>query len=328
MSFSAQVAVFVLIFLGITFGLALALIVSQRPAPLPDSDRGLAFDRLLDQPQGAVGGLERTVYQGVDGAEMPLTIAGRDPAKPILVLIHGSGWDGTQFDALAARLSDVAEVRVPTLRGHGPTPRRRGDIDYIGQFEDDMAALVADAGDRDVIFLGHSSGGGLVVRMAGGDHGQKMDGAILLAPFLKHNAPVTRANAGGWAYPLTRRIIGLSILNAFRIHLLDHLTVIQFAMPRRVLDGPMGDHATTAYSWRLNTSFAPRGDYLADVAGLPPFLLIAGREDEAFVAEGYEPLMTPATSKGRYAVLDDLGHLDIVDAPETEALIREYLRDV
>ncbi|WP_238366245.1 alpha/beta fold hydrolase [Mesobacterium pallidum] len=322
MSFSAQVGIFVLISLGVTFAVALGLIASQRPGPLPESQDGLAFDRLLNRVQGSAEGLERTTY---GTPPMPLTVAGRGADKPILVLVHGSGWDGTQFDGLAARLADAAEVRVPTLRGHGPGPERRGDVDYIGQLEDDLAALVSDAGDRDVVFVGHSSGGGLVVRMAGGRHGQRMDAAVLLAPFLKYNAPVTRANSGGWAHPLTRRIIGLSILNAFRIHLLDRLTVIQFAMPRRVLDGPMGGHATTAYSWRLNTSFAPRGDYLSDVAALPPFVLVAGAEDEAFVAEGYEPLLTQATTKGRYQVLPGVGHLDLVDAPQTETLIREVL---
>ena len=74
--------------------------------------------------------------------------------------------------------------------------------------------------------LGHSSGGWLVVRFAGGAHGDLIDHAVLLAPFLKYNAPTTRENAGGWAYTMVRRIIGLSMLNTFRITALNYLPII------------------------------------------------------------------------------------------------------
>lgn len=315
---------------GIYIAIALGLILSQRPGPLPETERGLDFDGLTSGGRGTTE-VERTVYHGADGQRMPLRVAGRDPegARPVLVMLHGSGWDGTQFTGLAARLSDVAEVWVPTLRGHGPDPARRGDVEYIGQLEDDLAALLSDvAPERPVVMLGHSSGGGLAVRFAGGPHGQMIDRAVLLAPFLKYDAPTTRENSGGWAHPLTRRIVGLSMLNMVGIHWLDHLTAIRFAMPRAVLEGPMGDHATTAYSWRLNQSYAPRSDYLSDVAALPPFLLVAGREDEAFVAEGYAPLMSEVTDRGRYEMIDGVGHLGVVDAPGTETLIREVLDDL
>ena len=321
MSFASQTLALLGGTAAVYLGLAGALVASQRPGALPGG--GLDFARLPAGP--APEGLVRTTYRGAGGPPLPLTVAGGGAGKPLVVLVHGSGWDGTQFDRLAARLADVAEVRVPTLRGHGPGPERRGDVDHIGQLEDDLAALVADAGGRDVVMVGHSSGGGLVVRMAGGRHGQVFEAAVLLAPFLKHDAPTTRPRSGGWARPLVRRIIGLSMLNALGIHALDRLSVIQFAMPRAVLDGPMGGHATTAYSWRLNVSFAPRGDYLNDVRGLPPYLVIAGAEDEAMVAEAYAPTLGPANPRGRFAVLPGVGHLDLVDAPETERLIREVL---
>ena len=70
------------------------------------------------------------------------------------------------------------------------------------------------------------------------------------------------------------------MLNAARIHALDHLTAIQFAMPDVVLNGPEGHRATTAYSWRLNQSFAPRRDWGSDIAALPPFLLVVGFGDK------------------------------------------------
>lgn len=152
-----------------------------------------------------------------------------------------------------------------------------------------------------------------------------IDRAVLLAPFLKHNAATTRRNSGGWARVLVRRVIGLSMLNAVGVRALNHLTIIQFDMPRAVLDGPLGRTATTAYSYRLNSSFAPRSDFLGDVAALPPFALVVGAQDEAFVADAYAPLMRSVTEVGQYHIVPNVGHLDIVDAPQTLAVIQEAI---
>ena len=176
-----------------------------------------------------------------------------------------------------------------------------------------------------VVMLGHSSGGGLAIRFAGGGHGEKLAGAILLAPFVQYDAPTTRPESGGWARVLTRRLIGLTMLNAVGVRALNALPVIQFRFPASVLDGPLGQTATTAYSYRLNTSFAPRRAWQADIAALPPFLLVVGAQDEAFVAEAFAPTFAAITDRGQYATVDG-GHLAVVDNPGTLARIEAYLR--
>ncbi len=315
----------------VTFCIALALILSQRPRAL-DGVGGLAFDRIdrsAAMPPLDDARFERGTYAALDGQSRLVTrVTGAGAEAPLIVMVHGSGWHGAQFDRLAWALRDVAEIRAVTLRGHGEAPERRGDVDYIGQLEDDLAALIrAEGGARRVYLLGHSSGGGLVIRFAGGAHRGLIDRAILLAPFLHHAAPTARENAGGWAHVLTRRIIGLSMLNSLGIHRLDHLKIIQFAFPKSVLEGPEGRFATQSYSWRLNLSFAPRRNYLGDIAKLPRFLLVAGAEDEAFQAKVYQPTMEPVTASGQYVLLDGVGHLDVVDVPGTQASIREFLQD-
>ncbi|OWU83912.1 hypothetical protein ATO6_15975 [Oceanicola sp. 22II-s10i] len=303
--------------------IALGLILSQSPDDRAATG-GLDFSRITGGGAAPLATMPVTMR---DGTALSVRHLPGPAGAPLLVLVHGSGWHGGQFDALARALEGQAQIVVPDLRGHGADPVRRGDVDYIGQFEDDLADLIAAVhrDGRQVVLAGHSSGGGLVVRFAGGAYGGMIDGAVLMAPFLKYNAPVTRPNSGGWARPLTRRIIGLTMLNAVGIRVLNHLTAIQFNMPQAVLDGPQGHLATTAYSYRLNTSYAPRGDYLKDVAALPPFLLIAGTGDEAFVAEGYEPLMSGVTDKGRYELIEAAGHLDVVPRPETAELIGGFL---
>jgi pimeloyl-ACP methyl ester carboxylesterase len=306
----------------------LGLMASQRvPKPIPAGD-GLVFDGILRRDRR--GSLPLIHVPMRDGWDMPVSVANGPEDGPLIIALHGSGWCGIQFDGLGRCLSAHATVMAPDLRGHGAKPQRRGDVDYIGQLEDDLADLIAAKAKpgQKVILLGHSSGGGLVVRMAGGKHRQLMDGAVLLAPFLGHRAPTTRPNSGGWAEPMVRRLIGLGIWNSFRIRLWNHLPVIWFRFPQAVLSGPFGALATQAYSFRLNTSYAPRWAYQKDIAGLPPFLLLAGEKDEAFLPEVYGPHMSGLTDKGSYDILPGYGHLEVVDAPETVDRIRDWLNAV
>lgn len=308
----------------VTLGLGLGLVASQRPALLPEQTGGLGFDALV--AQGAATAVPQTDVPMRDGWAMPVRHLPAE-GKPLLVLIHGSGWHGQQFDRIARALEGQAEILAPDLRGHGARAQRRGDIDHIGQFEEDLADLVAayrNDGQK-LVVAGHSSGGGLAIRFAAGHEAVAVDHVILLAPFLKHDAPTTKANSGGWAHVLTRRMIGLSILNMMKITALNYLTVIQFAMPASVLEGPLGSTATTAYSYRLNTGYAPRADYAGDLAKLPAFSLIAGTADEAFHATQYEPVMSAANPRGQYHLLDGQTHLGVVDATQTRQIIAQVL---
>jgi len=309
---------------AVVLSAAVVLVFTQTPHQMA-GEGGLDFSHVLDSGRDHPAPLQSVPMR--DGYDLQLRTYGGADDVPLLVLVHGSGWHGLQFDSLGNALQAHADVVAVDLRGHGTAPGRRGDVDYIGQLEDDLADLIAAVAkpDQKVILGGHSSGGGLVIRFAGGAHGDMIDGAVLLVPFLKHNAPTMREGAGGWAHVSMRRLIGLGILNSVRITALNHLPVIQFDMPKAVLDGPLGGTATTAYSYRLNQSFAPRSDYLKDVAALPPFVLLAGGADEAFIPFQFAPTMGAVTDKGRFDLMSGATHLDIVDDPRTLAIIKEFL---
>ena len=314
----------------IYFLIAFGLILSQNPS---SSVSGGTIDFSGQTASAGPEPAPLQTYKARDGATLGYRRYGSSNADaPLLIFIHGSGWHGGAYDGLARSISEKAgvEVALPDLRGHGPEPETRGDIAYIGQLEDDIADLAAQIRKpgQPLVLGGHSSGGGLVIRYAGGQHGDTLDGAVLLAPFLKYNAPTTRPNSGGWARPLTRRIIGLSMLNAVGITALNGLTAIQFNFPDEVLNGPEGSTATAGYSYRLNTAYAPRNDYLADIAALPPFLLIAGENDESFVASGYQPLIEPVNAAGRYHLLDGQSHLGVINDERTAELIASFMGEL
>ncbi len=292
------------------------LVATDQPRPLAVAaglDFGDRVGQAEDGPLTIVAGQNVRFYDGPQDA-------------PLVVLVHGSGWYGQQFHQLATRLAATGKARVlvPDLRGHGTLADPRGDVNYIGQLEDDLAALIqAKSGGQPVVMVGHSSGGGLIVRMAGGLHNQALSGVVLLARYLGYNAPSALPGSGHWAKVQTRRIIGLSILNAFRITALNHLTVIQFRFGD--LASPS---ATRAYSYRLNTSYAPRRNWADDISKLPSWTLVAGTQDEAMNVDGYAPAMANATAPGQIISVPGVNHLDIVDHAQSFDAILAKLDEV
>lgn len=337
---SKKVLTTILISLGISaviyLGLAVTLTFSDAPKEQrPAEGSGISFSEAVGADYASLP--ETLHYEARDGSSLPYRLYEGDTDR-LIVLVHGSGWHGMQFHPMAQALAELGlgTVVVPDLRGHGADPERRGDLDYIGQFEDDLADLIeavegtnssgGSSAFGEVVLGGHSSGGGLVVRFAGGDHNAIVDRYVLMAPFLKYDAPTTKPNSGDWAYPATRRIIGLTMLNNIGITALNHLPVISFAMPADVLDGPLGSTATTEYSFRLNTAFAPRSNYERDLAALQkPFLLLAGSADESFNSEMYESVISAQTSAGTYEVLEGISHIGITTDPVAISAVAEWI---
>lgn len=248
-------------------------------------------------------------------------------------MLHGAGGHSGWMAPLASGVAERANAVViaPDLRGHGPDPSSRGDIDYIGQLEDDVADLIGhlEPEDREIVLLGHSAGGGLAIRFAGGAHSKLVDRAVLVAPFLQHDAPTALpADPDGWARPLVRRIAGLWMLNAVGISLLNHLTVVEFRFPDDVLNSPASALATRHYSYRLQFSLSPRRDWPKDVARLPRYLLVAGSADTTFDAEAYEPSLGPIAPHGDFVVLDGAGHADILGDGRLVEIVSSFITGI
>jgi non-heme chloroperoxidase len=313
---------FVLISAVIYFGIVAVLMLTGKPKKPDLAQRGPAFDELFFDYSSLP---ELKSYKARDGT--PLAYR-HYPAKShkIVILLHGGGWHSRYFLPLAEFISSegLAQVYTPDLRGHGLNPKRRGDVDYIGQFEDDLADLIAmiqkENPNSMLIMGGHSSGGGLAIRFAGSQYGQKAEAYLLMSPFLKYNAPTTRLNSGGFAKPYTGRIIGLVMLNTLGIHWFNYLTVMEFNMPERARDGT----ETLSYSYGLTTAYAPH-DYGKDLSAITqPLLVVAGTKDETMIYCQYEPVISQYT-KVQVALLQGVSHMGLVVSPEVRPVIKEWL---
>lgn len=316
---------FVFISALVYFGISAVLILTGGPETPDPAQRGLTFDELFFDYKGLP---ELKTFTARDGARLGYRRYAAESDK-ILILLHGAAWHSRYFLNLAQYISagGLAEVITPDLRGHGPEPARRGDVDYMDQLEDDLSDLIGavrkDHPASMLIVGGHSSGGGLALRFAGSPYGNSADAYLLIAPFLKYNAPTTRQYSVGFAMPYTRRIIGLVMLNWLGIHWFDGLTAMAFNMPEKARDGT----ETLHYSHRLTSAYAPRNYEMDLTAITQPLLVIAGTKDEAFVYCEYEPVISRYTDV-EVRLLQGVTHMGAVAGPEIRPVVKEWLQSL
>jgi len=246
-------------------------------------------------------------------------------ARMTAVLVHGSAGPGTSMHALAEALHDAGiAAYVLDIRGHGGSGRR-GDIDYVGQLDDDLADFVAQLGPlrsgETRTLIGFSAGAGFALRFAGGPHGGLFDRYVFLAPILP-GAPTLRPNAGGWTNIAIPRLVTIATLGRFGIHWFDGLPVISYAIaPDRA------QAMTGSYSFRLMANFGAgqqHRTYLANIRR--PAIVLVGDADEQVVAEQYAPLFAQVGVNIPVTVLPGLMHTDMIHRPEAfEAVIRTMI---
>ena len=245
-----------------------------------------------------------------------------------LILLHGSSSHSAYLSHLATEVSrsGLARVWTPDVRGHGTSPQRRGDIDYIDQLEDDLADLIGWIRSMNpnaaVILGGHSSGGGLAIRFAGGSYKGTADGHLLLAPYFGYNAPTNRPELSGWATPKTSRIVALNLLNAMGILSFNGITTIEFDLPPAYRTGS----ETLVYTYRLMTGFSPR-NYATDLQAIEePILVAVGTDDESFYAEEFRGIFEAFSPHAQIELIPGAKHLGLVNEEVISPLIVEWLK--
>jgi non-heme chloroperoxidase len=251
-------------------------------------------------------------FQARDGALLSYRFYDSQNKDRIIILLHGSSAHGEYLHPLANYLSSkrsVGQVYIPNLRGHYMSGGSPGDCSYIGQLEDDLADLINcfKLDKKEIYLIGHSSGGGLAIRFAGGAYKNLIQGYVLLSPAIPTASSMRQGTAGGWATVSITRIIALSILNSIGIRKLNHIRVIWFNRPAKYCDGK----ETLSYSFNLNSSYHPRLPYQNDIKALKgKFILFVGTQDEANDPGEYLKVME--ASGQDIQIVDGVKHLDIV----------------
>lgn len=289
-----------------------------------DGDGGIDYSGLADERDPA----PRSTYRARDGEKLEYRPYSAGDSDVLMIILHGSATDSRYLAPFATALAkrNVAHVATPDIRGHGENPRRRGDVDDVEQLERDLADLIehlhGEWGTNRAVVTGHSSGGGLAVRFAGGRHGDKADCYVLLAPYLGHDAPTTRSGSGGWADANVRRIIMIQMLEQLGITALSGAEVVRFRIGEKARDG----FETDAYSYRMQSAMAPR-DWQGDLGAIDqPIMLVAGADDRNMRSGEYETALDFHQGNHRVHLLESVGHLDVIQHAETTQRVTQFVR--
>lgn len=295
-------------------GAVLAFDAPVKPAPLASVSEPFASVDFSDLP--AV----RT-YQARDGTKLGYRVYEGGGAQAV-VLIHGSSDDGAGLHPLAKALRDAgASAYVPVLRGHGNFGRS-GDIDHIGQLEDDLADFVAVLRalhpGSSFSLIGFSSGGGFVPRVIATPDEKLFDRFIMISPLLPPGAPTIRPDTGGWVSVAKPRIIALALLDRLGVDWFNGLPIVAFAT------SPKAPSLTSVYSFRLAVDFGALRDYLAALGrSKKPVALLVGGSDELFFADRFAPLLKPARPDLPVTIVPGIGHIGMTVTPDGIAAIRK-----
>jgi pimeloyl-ACP methyl ester carboxylesterase len=223
---------------------------------------------------------------------------------------------------LAKALRDAgASVYVPVLRGHGNSGRN-GDIDHIGQLEDDLADFVAVLRPlhpaASFSLIGFSSGGGFVLRVIASPDERLFDRFMMISPALPRGAPTLRPDTGGWVSVAKPRIIVLAILNRLGVDWFNGLPVVALAT------SPKAPNLTSVYSFRLAVDYGAPPDYLAALGrSTKPAALLVGGSDELFFSDRFAPLLKPARPDLPITVVPGIGHIGMTVTPQGIAAVRK-----
>jgi alpha-beta hydrolase superfamily lysophospholipase len=314
---SFKVVVWAFAIVGLAALVLAALIATpiRRPPELTSISQTAGAVHRSDMPA-----LQR--FHARDGTELGYRrYPARAPATgQIAIAVHGSSGSSLDVHALAKGLAARGvETWAPDIRGHGGSGTR-GDIGYLGQLEDDLSDFVGEIRKVNqtapLTLIGHSSGGGFALRVAGSPIQNLFVRTVLLAPYLGYDAPSSRKNAGGWASPDLPRLLGLSVLRRLGLVCCESLPVIAFGVAPNT--API---LASTYSYRLLRNFASSANYRDDLAAAnKPIAVFAGSVDELMFPDRFAEAVG---ARAPVRLIEGVNHMGIVSEPAAVSAIAD-----
>jgi pimeloyl-ACP methyl ester carboxylesterase len=123
------------------------------PASSPTTDSASAAN--ASNPQAQVDGLPQLALTP-DSVHIDYRIWGK--GEPAVVLIHGWACDAAYWTAQIEALKSKYTVVAVNLAGHGGSERNRSDWS-IGNYGEDVATVVRQLKNQQIVLVGHSMGG-------------------------------------------------------------------------------------------------------------------------------------------------------------------------
>ncbi len=306
--------------LGLAVMLAMPL---KRPPPLESIQKGALKVSQADRPAPST-------FRARDGSELSYRLypAKGGVATTLAILVHGSSGSSAAMNMIGLALADNGITAVAMdIRGHGASGPH-GDIGYLGQLDDDLADLIAHLRQTfpkaRLVLVGHSLGGGFVLRIASEPLGKAFDRFVLLAPYLGYRAPTNQVSkgAGRWASVDIPRFIAIAILQHHGLDWFQSLPVIAYAD-----DPSAAKYVTPVYSYRLLVNFGPPDDWRKAFATAPaPVDVFVGAQDQLMKAPAYVTALAPLAPNVRVTVFPGVDHMGVVYDPNVLASLVKTLK--
>ena len=259
----------------------------------------------------------------VDGETWHYLEGGPEAAETI-VLLHGFGGDKDNWLRFAARLTDEYRVFAPDLPGFGQTPRDLS-LDYgVAAQSARLDRFIAAVSDAPVHLAGHSMGGHIAGWYAH-THAERLRSLLLVTNSgirTPVQSDIERARATGDDVLLPRSREEYRRLIEWASH---EPPFIPWPVGGVLADESIADADFKAELMRRRS--AGRDSPLEPV--LPnfeiPTLVLWGREDRFIHVSAIE-VMRALLPDARYEILDETGHLPILERPaDSAAIYRDFL---
>ena len=233
-------------------------------------------------------------------------------SKGSVVLVHGSSAGRSSMHVLSKAFAAAGYATYALdVRGHGESGVK-GSIAYVGQLEDDLEDFMRSVKPvMPATLAGFSSGGGFVLRFAGGNRQEQFSNYLLLSPFISQDSPTSRQDSGGWVSFGLPRYLAIALFDAAGVHAFNGLTVIKFALNEKAKT-----FLTSQYSYALEENFRPERDYRANIRAVrEPVRLIVGQDDEVFYADRFAAVFKSEGKDVPVTILPGIGHIPLTLDP-------------
>jgi pimeloyl-ACP methyl ester carboxylesterase len=305
----------IILILILALSIALALLYFLFPERLVAGGRALLRRR---------GGMVRKSVR-VDGLDWPY-LEGGDPAKPLLLLVHGFGGDKDNWSMIAPYLTRDYRVIAPDLPGFGEN-ERSADLPYDIAAQTRRLKQFADALGLDRPHVGGNSMGGWIALRYALDYPDALSSLILL-----NNAGVLGANESALQKQAANEDYNPLVLAD--LDDADRLMAMVVHKPVRIPSRFKPVFFADALKYRdlLDRIFwviavegrdRPLNDRLGDVK--VPTLIVWGRHDQ-LIDVSCVPVLQAGIAGSRSHIFEHVGHVPMVEDPKaTAGVMKDFL---
>ncbi|MGD1955215.1 MAG: alpha/beta fold hydrolase [Sphingomonadales bacterium] len=253
-----------------------------------------------------------------------------------VVCLHGLTRSSTDFESLAARLSQTHRVICPDLRGRGKSGYAADPMTYVPiQYVKDLKILLADADLSRFAIVGTSLGGILAMTMAG-TMGHRIVGVVMndIGPEIDPAGLVRINGYVGVGGPVDSWSAAADAVRHINEDALPHYTEEQWLALAKRHYVERGGKIMPNYDENIRVPFEASGGtpapnmwpFFEALQGLP-LLLIRG-ETSDILSERTADEMIRRHGSASYLEVPGVGHAPMLDELGVEDRISTFLRDI